>query len=158
MPPIIILDTGPLSNCVVQVSSKPGVPSTPSQACRKWLTACERDGATILVSAIAYYEALREIERRIATNQGRRLKQYCFQPGRFIPLTMAQLDLAAELWGQTRRIGVPTAGDAALDGDVILCAQVRSLGLASANYVVATTNTRHLAIFVNAVEWQNIIP
>ncbi len=78
MPAIIILDTGPLSNCVVRVSNKPGAPPTPSQACRKWLTACERHGATILVPAIAYYEALREIERRTALSQGQRLKQYCF--------------------------------------------------------------------------------
>jgi hypothetical protein len=158
MPPIIILDTGPLSNCVVQVSSKPGAPPTSSRACRQWLTACERHGATILVPAIAYYEALREIERRTAAVQGRRLKQFCFQPDRFIPLTTLQLDLAAVLWGQTRRTGIPTAGNDALDGDVILCAQVRSLGLGSADYVVATTNTRHLGLFVNAVEWQQITP
>lgn len=62
------------------------------------------------------------------------------------------------LWGQTRRTGVPTASDDALDGDVILCAQVQSLGVSPADYVVATTNTRHLTLFVNAVEWQNITP
>jgi hypothetical protein len=66
--------------------------------------------------------------------------------------------MGAVLWGLTRRTGVPTAGDDAVDGDVILCAQVRSLGLDSADYVVATTNTRHLALFVNAVEWQHITP
>ncbi|MGH2344773.1 MAG: nuclease [Chloroflexota bacterium] len=108
--------------------------------------------------AIAYYEALREIERRAAANQGLRLKQFCFQPGRFIPLTTLQLDMAAVLWGQTRRTGVPTAADDALDGDVILCAQVRSLGLGSVDYVVATANVRHLTLFVNAVEWQHITP
>ena len=52
-------------------------------------------GATILVPAMAYYEVLREIERRTAINQRHRLKQYCFQPDRFMPLTTAQLDLAA---------------------------------------------------------------
>ena len=51
------------------------------------------------------------------------------------------------------RTGVSTASDDALDGDVILRAQVRSLGVTSADYVVATTNTRHLTLFVNTVEW-----
>jgi len=110
------------------------------------------------VPAIAYYESLREIERWTATGQGRRLRQYCFQPGRFIPLTTAHLDLAAMLWAQARRDGTPTASDSALDGDVILCAQVQSLGASPAEYVVATTNTKHLTRFVHAVEWQNISP
>jgi hypothetical protein len=158
MPTIIVLDTGPLSNCVVPISSNSGAPSSPSQACRQWIGACERAGATILVPAIAYYEVLREIERRNASSQRRRLQQYCFQPGRFIPLTTAQLELAAELWGEARRAGIPTASAASVDGDVILCAQVQSLGVAQLDYVVATTNTRHLSRFVNAVEWQGIVP
>ena len=158
MPAVIVLDTGPLSNCVVPVGAKPGTPPTPAQACRMWLAACERAGAAILVPAIAYYEVLREIERRAATGQRRRLTQYCFQADRFIPLTTAHLERAAALWGQARRTGVPTAGDAALDGDVILCAQVQSLGLSPADYVVATTNTTHLTRFVNAIEWQRIAP
>jgi hypothetical protein len=158
MPGIIVLDTGPLSNCVLPIVAGPGTVPTLSGACRQWLIACERAGATMLVPAIAYYEVLREIERRTATAQRRRLRQYCFQPGRFIPLTTAQLELAADLWGRARRTGLSTAGDVALDADVILCAQVLGLGLASTDYVVATTNTRHLARFVHAVEWQQITP
>jgi hypothetical protein len=158
MPAIIVLDTGPLSNCVVRVSSKPGASPSPAQACRQWLTACERGGALILVPAIAYYEVLREIERRAALSQGQRLRQYCFQPDRFIPLTTAQLELAAVLWGQARRTGLPTASAAALDADVILCAQVQSLGLSLGDYVVATTNAGHLTRFVHAREWPDIAP
>jgi hypothetical protein len=75
--------------------------------------ACERLDpvvwlAMILVPAVAYYEVPREIERRTATSQGQRLRQYCFQPDRFIPLTTAQLELAAALWGQARGAGIPT--------------------------------------------------
>ena len=158
MPAIVILDTGPLSNCVVRVSDKPGASPTPSQDCRRWLTACERGGVQILVPAIAYYEVLREVERRTATGQGRRLREYCFQPDRFIPLTTSQLELAAALWGRARRTGLSTASGAALDRDVILCAQVQSLGVSPSDYVVATTNTRHLTHFVHAQEWQDISP
>lgn len=163
LPSFIILDTGPLSNCVVQVSRGSGTTAgttesspTVSEQCRQWLTECERSGAVILVPAIAYYEALRELERRKAAAQRLRLQTYCFQPDRFIPLTTAHLELAATLWAQARNSGSQTAGDGALDGDGILCAQVQSLGLSSTDYVVATTNTRHLKQFVNADQWQNI--
>lgn len=158
MPALIVLDTGPLSNCVVRVSHRPDTPPTPSEACRQWLTACERNGATILVPAIAYYECLREIERRQAASQKQRLREYCFQAERFVPLTTAHLELAAQLWGKARISGNPTAQDGALDGDTILCAQVLSLGLEPADYVVATTNTKHLAPLVPAMEWWAITP
>lgn len=164
MPSIVILDTGVLSNCVVQISSRHGASTTSnaaidlshSERCRRWLTECERNGATILVPAITYYEVLREIECRNAVAQRRRLVEYCFQPGRFIPLTTAHLEGAATLWAQARNMGIPTANDQALDGDIILCAQVQSLGLTVADYVVATTNTKHLTRFINAEEWEKI--
>ena len=95
MPAIIILDTGVLSNCVVQVVPLPGGVLTPSQRCRQWLAECELRGAVIFVPAITYYETLREIERRQATLQRRRLVEYCFQPSRFIPLTTTHLESAA---------------------------------------------------------------
>lgn len=158
MSSIIILDTGVLSNCVVQIKTQHSTPLTPSEACRQWLTDCEQNGATILVPAIIYYETLREIERRKATTQRRRLVEYCFMPSRFIPLTTTHLESAALLWAQSRHRGTPTGSNDALDGDTILCAQVQSLGLSAADYVVATTNTKHLAQFVNVEEWQNITP
>jgi predicted nucleic acid-binding protein len=158
MPPILILDTGVLSNCVLPISQPAGGTLSTSQQCRQWLAACERNGANVLVPAIAYYETLREIERRKATAQRTRLIEYCFQPDRFLPLTTAHLESAAALWAQLRNTGSQTASDAALDGDTILCAQVQSLGLSAADYVVATTNTKHLVHFVNAEEWQRITP
>jgi predicted nucleic acid-binding protein len=158
MPQVIILDTGPLSNCVVNRMPDAGEPLSPSQACRLWLTECENRGATVLVPAIAYYEVLREIERREATAQRQRLQTYCFAPGRFIPLATAHLESAARLWAQARKTGTPTASDNALDGDTILCAQVLSLNLPDTQYVVATTNPKHLGQFVRVEEWQNINP
>lgn len=134
-----------------------GTIPTTSELCRAWLTDCERAGAIILVCAIAYYETLREIERRGATAQRTRLVSYCFQPGRLVPLNTGHLEAAALLWAQSRNTGTPLASDDALDGDTILCAQVRILGLDTADYVVATTNTKHLSAWVNAKEWQNIV-
>jgi len=105
MPAIIILDTGVLRNCVVQISNPSGGKLTPSEFCRQWLTDCERGGAAILVPAIIYYETLREIERLRAVAQRKRLIECCFQSNRFIPLTTAQLESAAQLWAQARNTG-----------------------------------------------------
>ncbi|MBC8142581.1 MAG: nucleic acid-binding protein [Armatimonadetes bacterium] len=158
MPTVIILDTGVLSNCVVPLNRGRSTNLSLAEACREWLADCEQNGATILVCAVAYYEALCEIERRQAVAQRTRLVTYCFQAGRFIPLNTSHLEAPAFLWAQARNVGLTTANDAALDGDVLLCAQVQSLGFTSTDYVVATTNTKHLSRFVNADEWQNISP
>jgi hypothetical protein len=41
---------------------------------------------------------------------------------------------------------------------MILCAQVLEAGYAAGTYIVATTNTKHLTLFVNAAEWDTITP
>lgn len=157
MPSVIILDTGPLSCCVVSPVLSGRSPSL-SQECRQWVVECEQQGSLVLVPAIAFYETLRELERRNAGRKIDRLKRFSFQQDRFIPLTTAHLELAARLWGISRNEGFPTAADDALDGDVILAAQVQSLGLSPAEYVVATSNTGHLSRFVTAADWRTIIP
>ena len=149
---IIILDTFPTSS----VSKRPGRKPSLSDQCRQWVEDCENAGHTVLVPAIAYYEALRELEQRQATNQIERLKDFCLLPTRFIPLSTTHIETAARLWGEARRTGRPTASDDALDGDVILAAQALSLGLSSSDYIVATTNVSHLSRFVSADEWTNI--
>lgn len=154
----IILDAYPLGNAAI-APARPGAPPTSSQGCRQWMTDCERAGSTLLVPAIAYYEEVREMERRQATRQITRLQNFCFDPARFIPLTTDHLTAAAKLWGQVRRQGQPTSDRHSLDGDVILAAQVLSLGLPSSQYVVATRNAQHLVRFgFPAEEWQNITP
>ncbi len=150
----IVLDAYPLGNAAVPPAS-PGAPPTSSQECRQWMIDCERAGSVLLVPAIAYYEEVRETKQR----QAARLQQFCFDPARFIPLTTAHLTDAAELWGQVRRSGQPTSGRHALDGDVLLAAQVLSLGLSPTQYIVATRNVQHLIRFgLPAEEWQNIAP
>lgn len=151
---VIILDTFPLSSVAKAPNDKPTV----SDQCHDWVKACEAAGHTVLAPAICYYEALREMEQRQATVQIARLKAFCLLPTRFIPITTAHLELAARLWGEARRGGLPTASPQALDGDAILAAQARSLGLAASEYIIASTNVGHLARFVPADEWINIRP
>jgi hypothetical protein len=51
---------------------------------------------------------------------------------------------------------MPTADNAALDGDVILAAQAALLHALGHSVVIATTNVTHLARLVPAERWQNI--
>lgn len=149
---IIFLDTFLVSSTSKRVSTPP----TLSDQCQEWILNCEEAGHTILIPGICYYESLRELEMRQATSQVKRLKDFCLVPSRFIPITREHLDSAAVLWGQARRAGQATAAPKALDGDVILCAQVLSFSLAASDYVVATTNRKHLAQFVTCDEWTNL--
>lgn len=61
--------------------------------------------------------------------------------------------LAAELWADARRRGYATAGDQALDADVILAAQAITLG---GSTIVATTNVGHLGRYTQALLWDQI--
>jgi predicted nucleic acid-binding protein len=151
---IVLLDTFPAS-CVAK---RPGSRPSLADRCHDWVDECEQKAHPVLVPALAYYEALREFERRQAAMQAERLKQYCLDPARFIPLTTEHLTLAARLWGETRRGGRSTASGDSLDGDVLLAAQALSLGLSPGEYVVATTNVSHLSRFVPAVDWTTFTP
>jgi len=152
---IIVLDTFPASS----VCKRPGKSQlTVSDHCRQWIEDCEAAGHQVLVPAISYYEVLRELEQRQATSQIYRLKAFCLQPKRFIPLITNHLETAAQLWGQSRRAGLQTADLHALDGDVILAAQVLSLGIAVPELIVATSNPAHLSRYVPADLWTNIQP
>ena len=70
---------------------------------------------------------------------------------RYVPLSMSVMRMAAELWGEARAAGQPTAGDTELDGDVILAAQALAV-----DGTVVTTNPRHLGRFVAVKDWETI--
>jgi predicted nucleic acid-binding protein len=75
---------------------------------------------------------------------------------RYLPLTVEALRKAAELWANVRNAGLPTAGKEALDGDVILAAQLLTSKFVTGNLVVATSNAKHIARFLAAREWRSI--
>ena len=150
MPRVIVLDTFPLSSTAKQ-EPPPGVAPRTLDLCHQWVKECIRAGHRVVAPAIAYYEALRELERLHAVSQIARLRAFCrATPDRYLSLTDAHLDLAARLWAQARNAGTPTAGVEALDGDVILAAQALALGTSAPELVLATTNVAHLSQFVNA--------
>jgi hypothetical protein len=114
-------------------------------------------GVGVLIPEIADYEVRRELLRAGLTSSVRRLDALKDQLG-YLPLTTEMMLLAAHFWAQARQSGRPTAGGAALDGDVILAAQATVVAAQGDEAIVATTNLRHLARFVTAMLWQDITP
>ena len=144
----ILLDAGPLGFLVNPNTSR--IPL----AIRQWLADMLAAGRRVILPEISDYEVRRELVRN---NSGRSiisLNQMVNQL-EYLALTTPAMRFAAELWAQARNTGQQTAHDHALDGDVILAAQARSLGVA---VVVATDNPAHLSRFVPSDSWQNITP
>ena len=123
-------------------------------ACNQWLQSLLLDGVHILVPEIADYEVRRELLRARKMKGMQRLDDLIEIVG-YLPLTTAVMRDAAELWAQVRQSGLPTADQHALDGDVILAAQARSIP--ADDVVVATTNVGHLARLVDAALWTDIV-
>jgi len=128
-------------------------------ACKRWLADHLLAGDRVVVPEIIDYELRRELIRGNYTAAVANLNAFnTAQIDRYLPLTGAQLRLAAQLWADIRNQGLPTADPHALDVDVILAAQAMSLGLPPSLYVIATTNIIHLARFVPADLWEKIWP
>lgn len=142
-----MLDAGPLG-LVTNPRRSPA-----SVACAKWRQALVNHGARTIVPEISDYEVRRELLRANKVKGLRRLDDLVGHL-EYLPLTTAAMRMAAALWAQARQQGEPTADDKALDGDVILAAQARTLDVA--NVVIATTNVGHLSRFVPAALWPDI--
>ena len=146
----IFLDTTPLG-----LIAKP--PGQQANVCFAWVQSCLAKGIVVYVPEIADYEVRRELIRIGAAASVARLENMKILLD-YLPLTTLMMQKAAELWAQARNAGISTADKHALDGDVTLCAQSLSLGLAPSEFVVSTSNVKHLSRFVPAEEWANIQP
>ena len=125
--------------------------------CRTWLEARFADGVEVIVPEIVYCELRRELLRLQRYKSIAAMIDFSHSvPGRYLPITTAAMDLAAELWAKARQHGKPTAHPHALDVDVILAAQVLSASLDPADFVVATSNVSHLSQFVPSAPWKTI--
>ncbi len=147
---MVVLDSGPLG----LLTSPPGKKGD-AAGCAQWLASLLAGGARVMVPEIADYEVRRELLRAKKANSVARLNALGAAT-EYLPLTTAAMRRAADLWAEVRQRGKPTAGDKAIDGDVILAAQCLSLGVSTV--VVATTNIGHLSRFVAAENWEKITP
>jgi hypothetical protein len=76
----------------------------------------------------------------------------------FLQVTTPAMRLAAQFWAQARQQGRLTADPRELDCDVPIAAQVRTAYGDDSGVVLATTNVRHLSLFVPAADWWTISP
>ena len=146
---IILLDASPLG-----IISNPRF-STQTLDCHRWAKERLASGAQIIIPEIADYEVRRELLRADRTRSLVRLDGLKSALG-YLPITTNVMLRAAELWAQARNMGRPTAGDQALDADMILAAQAALLIADGDSVIVATTNVSHLGLFVPAAHWQEI--
>ena len=145
---IIVLDTGPLG-----MVTNPKV--TSHQDCKQWFHGLMLRGETVGLPEIADYELRRELILHGKTQGIKRLDELKSQL-LYFPITTATMLLAAQLWAKTRKNGKPTADQKDIDADVILAAEATLLAEQGHQVIVASTNIRHLSLFVDAREWQLI--
>ena len=124
---------------------------------REWLASLLDAGASAALPEIVDYEHRRKLLHLGATRQVQRLDEFGEIFG-YEPLSTRAMRRASELWAKARRRGTPTAPDDAIDVDVILAAQAQILEEDGHDVVVATTNPRHLTLFVDARPWSEIRP
>lgn len=124
-------------------------------ACAQWLQALIAADARIIVPEISDYEVRRELLRAQKLKGLKRLDELAGLL-QYLPLSTAAMRQAAILWAKARQQGQPTAGDKALDGDVILAGQAMTLD--ASDVLIATTNIGHLSRFAPSDLWQNIEP
>jgi predicted nucleic acid-binding protein len=146
MSKVVFLDAGPLGLVIHPRAD---------QEIIAWLKRLLQSGVSVLIPEIADYEVRRELLRLQKLQSVERLDQLKIQIG-YVPLTTQAMLIAAEFWAKARNEGYPTAGDKALDADVILAAQVTTMTSKQDEAVIATTNVGHLARFVPAQEWRQI--
>jgi len=148
---LIVLDSGPLG-----LISNPSAQG-PANEAQVWARTRLETGDYLFVPEISDYEVRRELLRAGKQAGVARLDELGDGLG-YLPLSTTSMRAAADLWAQARNSGLPTAHDAALDGDVILAAQAQTLQAAEASetVVVATTNVTHLERYVYALLWSEI--
>ena len=144
---VVALDAGPLG-LVTNPKRSPE-----SLACTQWLKAFVAAGSRLVLPEIADYEVRRELLRG-RRERGLRRLDALVELVEYLPITTAAMRQAAAFWAAARQRGQPTADDRALDGDVILAAQVATME--SAEVIVATTNVGHLSRYVQAALWRDI--
>lgn len=152
---IVFLDTsvlGKLSN-----------PNQQEEAirCQSWFERLLARGVYFVSSELCFYEIQRSLilsVKKGSNSEGLEKLNFLRTFIDVLPVDQSVANLAAEIWAEARLQGTPTADTNALDIDIIIAAHWRLLTqqFPSRYIVVSTTNIRHLSLFTEAQEWQNI--
>jgi len=141
----IVLDSSILADLL-----NPKAKADSTQEVQAWGLRMLDRGEELWIPGICDYEVRRKLHHlRNKKSLGR--LDAARRSWEFLPVSQDHLDAAAALWAGLRHTGKVTAPEAALDGDVILCAQARALAERPGEpVVVATTNVKHLTHLVDA--------
>jgi predicted nucleic acid-binding protein len=119
---------------------------------QNWVLQEVTAGSTIYISEVADYEVRRELTRLIRAGQlpASRLDRLNRLATLFtyLPVSTAMWQRAAGFWADARRHGLPTAGAATLDADVLVAAQAADVGA-----IVVTSNPGHIGRWVPVRPW-----
>jgi predicted nucleic acid-binding protein len=149
----VFLDAGPLG-----ILTNPKRPPETVNA-MTWAVTMIRAGHHFRVPAIADYEVRRELERAGKSTGLAALDAWnSAAPDRYLPLSDSALRLGAKLWASARNAGTATADPKELDADVLIAAQALDTGVPPSDFIIATVNVGHLALFAPADLWTNINP
>ena len=148
---LILLDAGPLG-----LLTNPNNTAR-TRACNEWLRATIATGSLVLVPEIADFEIRRELLRANRHEGVAALDKLADDIG-YLEIDTPTWRRAAELWALVRNLGLPTADDKALDGDVLLAAQAQRAAELELDVVVATANIGHLGRYVRAERWEDLAP
>jgi len=141
----VVLDSSVLSDLL-----NPKAKAASTRQIQAWGLRLLERGEEFWIPGICDYEVRRKLCHLKSGKSLGRLNE-ARRDWEFLPVSQEHLDAAAEMWADLRLAGKVTAADAALDGDVILCAQARDLaGRPGDPVVVATTNVKHLIHLVDA--------
>lgn len=152
---IVLLDTGVL-----------GILCNPNQKqkainCQNWFEQLLARGVYFLTSVLCDYELRQGLilanTREKSTNGINKLNSLRNVVD-FLPVTQEVAQIAAEIWAEARLQGKPTADKKNLDIDIIIAAhwQLLKREFPGRYIVISTTNVKHLSLFTEAEEWQNI--
>lgn len=149
MTQVILLDSEPLG----LITNPKATPI--ALRCQQWFIGLIDRGYEVILPEVIDYEIRRELLRANKVTGLAKLDQLKSELI-YLPITTEVMLKAAELWAVVRQKGKPTADDKALDGDVILAAQALLLQGYGHDVIVATSNIKHLSLFVKAREWETI--
>lgn len=149
MSQVIVLDSAPVG----LISNPKG--AVLSLKCQEWFSNLFDRGYDVILPEIIDYEIRRELLRANKVSGIKKLNRLKAEII-YLPITTEVMLKAAELWAEVRKKGKPTADPKALDGDVILASQAILVANSGYEVIVATNNPKHLSLFIDAREWQEI--
>lgn len=146
----VLLDAGPLG---LVTNTNPRNPE--AVQCAQWLMSLLSNGIRVCIPEVSDYEVRRSLIKIDSKKSINKLDQLNSVLD-YQPITTLAMRQAAEFWARARKRGNPTADDKALDGDMVLVGQASEILQKGDNVIIATTNVKHIELFTDARQWNNI--